>query len=63
VGTKRNFWKKAVAQEGTRVKDAEAQIRENCFRDFPLVKVARTVVPAQPVRVGFLEKAALCKSQ
>jgi len=57
VGTKRNFWKKAVAGKNTFVKNVEVQICRNYFQVFPWGKAAREATPAQPERVP-LERAA-----
>ena len=54
MGRRQNFWKKAVVKTSTFVKNVEVQIRKNCFPAFPLGKVARTAVPARPVRADFL---------
>ena len=59
VVTKWIFWKKAATRASTFAKNVEVQIRKNYFRDFPLDKAAKEVIPAQPERADFLRKDVL----
>jgi hypothetical protein len=54
-----NFWKKAAVRANILARNVEVRICKRCFQDFPLGKVIKPAVPAQPVHVPYLRKDTL----